>query len=56
MGGSHIDLKCLKGGCIFWEGGVQSWRVTYRCLKGGIFWDTPHNHEKGVDHRREGWI
>ena len=37
MGGSHIDLKCLNGGCIFWEGRVQSGRVTYRCLKRGIF-------------------
>ena len=37
LGGLHIDLRCLKGGCIFWEGGVQSGTVTYRCLKGGIF-------------------
>ena len=31
MGVSHIVVK--KGGMLFWEGGVNSDRVAYICLK-----------------------
>ena len=33
MGVSHIVVK--KGGILFWEEGVDSGRVAYRCLKWG---------------------
>ena len=57
----HIYM--FKRGYIL-RGRVDSGRASYRCLKGGIFWDgrvdsviTSHNHEKrggGVDPRMEG--
>ena len=37
-GGVYSEKEIfLGGGGIFWEGEVQSGRVTYRCLKGGIY-------------------
>ena len=37
LGGSLINVEV--GGFIFWEGGVDSRRVAYICVKGDISWD-----------------
>ena len=36
---AQCAYSCGKGYGILWEGGVESWKVAYRYLKGVIFWE-----------------